>query len=190
MRLAVPGTRRGYYGHEVGYGSYFPIGLDPLTILAGLAFLAFIIQTLYLLLYKHYGLGLGASAGVGIGPLSADRHQRDEQQAWANSVASRIDATASTYESGAANGTDGLDTFLSALRRSWSAHTPARDCSPAWLCRLVHWARVLTEPLAALSTYRPRPPPQLQPLSRAAPAPRTPMMATHASSPEPDTGPT
>ena len=52
---------------------------------------------------KHYGLGLGVNAGVGVGPLSADRadrHQRrDEQHAWANAVASRIDATAAAFVS-------------------------------------------------------------------------------------------
>ncbi|XP_026274144.2 uncharacterized protein LOC113203585 [Frankliniella occidentalis] len=174
------GNRRGYYGHEVGYGSYFPIGLDPLTILAGLAFLAFIIQTLYLLLYKHYGVGLGGlGAGPAIGPLSADRHQRDEQQAWANTIASRIDSTASVYE-GHSNATadsrpgagvtvqDGeqqtddevdadaarqrrqmglspLDALLGLLRRSWSA--PAHSCGPSWLCKLVYFARMLTEHL-------------------------------------------
>lgn len=38
-----------------------------------------------------------------------------------------------------------LDAILAVLRRSWDA--PARSCGPSWMCRLVHLARILTEPL-------------------------------------------
>ncbi|XP_049960593.1 uncharacterized protein LOC126481111 [Schistocerca serialis cubense] len=44
------GIARGYYGLPT-YPAYIS-GFDPLTVLAGLAFLAFLLQTLYALLYR------------------------------------------------------------------------------------------------------------------------------------------
>ncbi|KAK6635223.1 hypothetical protein RUM44_000474 [Polyplax serrata] len=56
-------TSRGYYG-GVGY-PYVPFA-EPLTILAGLAFIAYIIQMFHALYHTHNGGLLGGGAGGGL----------------------------------------------------------------------------------------------------------------------------